>query len=474
MFAPQGGPGIENAFAGVAQSFSDNIPVLVLPGPAPLGRSHTPPSFSAVANFANVTKWGCELDDPARVWELMRRAFHSLRTGKAGPVMIEMTGDITEADCGDFAYRPVKRVRTAPDPDAVRAAADLLLGARRPVIHAGQGILFADATPELVELAELLQAPVLTTNPGKSGFPEDHPLALGAMVVSAPKAAFAFLASADCLFGAGTSFTRTPWGPQIPHGKKIVQLTNAEADINKEHFVDVGLLADAKLGLRALIEEIGSRKREARDVSAEVRAIKEEWRAEWAPEAQSSEIPINQYRVISELSRLVDRQKSIVTHDAGSPREQLVPFWQSTHPRDYLGWGKSTQLGAGLGMIMGAKLAHPEKLCINFMGDASIGMVGMDLETAVRNRIGIMTVVFNNGVMAGERRGMELATEKYNALELGGNYSELARALGTWAARVTKPDDVVPIAQEAIELTRTGQPVLIEIMAKECDRFSRY
>jgi acetolactate synthase-1/2/3 large subunit len=105
----------------------------------------------------------------------------------------------------------------------------------------------------------------------------------------------------------------------------------------------------------------------------------------------------------------VDRENTIVTHDSGSPREQMVAFWECLFPGGYLGWGKTTQLGHGLGLIMGAKLANPDKLCINVMGDASIGMVGMDIETAARNRIGILTIVFNNGVMAGEQNGMVAA-----------------------------------------------------------------
>lgn len=474
VFAPQGGPGIENAFAGVAQSFSDNTPILILSGAAPMGRSHTLPSFSAVNNFAGVTKWGCELDDPARVWEVMRRAFNALRTGKSGPVLIELTGEIHAAECGEYAYHPVQPARMGADPAAIAAAADALLSAACPIIHAGQGVLYADARPELIELAELLKIPVLTTNPGKSGFPETHPLSLGAMVISAPKAAFEFLKKADLVFGVATSFSRTVWGPQIPVGKRIIHLTIAPEDINKEHFTETPILADAKLALRALIEAVGKRRRSGPDVATEIQKIKDGWIAEWTPEFTSDETPINQYRILRDLLSVVDRPNTIITHEAGSPREQLVPFWESTVGRDYLGWGKSTQLGAGLGMIMGAKLANPAKLCINVMGDASIGMVGMDLETAVRHRIGIVTIVFNNGVMAGERYGLEKATELYNALDLGGNYSIVAEGLGTWSRRIEQADAFIPTVREAIEVTRTGRPVLIEVMAKQCTHFSRY
>ena len=472
VFAPQGGPGIENAFPGVAQSFSDGTPILILSGPNH-ARRHTPPSFSACDNFAHVTVWACPIDDPARVWEIMRRAFHHLRNGKRGPVLLELVDDVASADCGEYEYRPVRAVRSTPDPHDVRAAADMLLAAERPVIHAGQGILWAEATPSLVRLAELLEVPVLTTNTGKSGFPEDHPLSLGAMVVSAPQAAFTFLAEADCVFAAGSSLTRTPWGPQVRPGKRILHLTNDAGDVNKEFPTDVAMLGDAALGLEALIEAIGGRRRPPSGVTERIAALKTSWRAEFAADAASDEVPINHYRILRDLHSRIDPQRTILTHEAGSPREQAVPFWPSVVPRDYLGWGKSTQLGAGLGMIMGAKIAQPEKLCINLMGDASIGMVGMDLETAVRAKLAILTLVFNNGVMYGEKIGLEEATAKYDALALGGDYRAVAAGLGTWSTRVDRADAFLPALDEALAIIATGRPALIEIMAKNETHFSR-
>ena len=140
----------------------------------------------------------------------------------------------------------------------------------------------------------------------------------------------------------------------------------------------------------------------------------------------------------------------------------------------YLGWGKSTQLGHGLGLIMGAKLANPGKLCINVMGDASIGMVGMDIETAVRNRIGILTIVFNNGIMAGERRIDAARIERHNTLDLGGNYGDVAKALGAWSKRIAHADDFVPTLKQAIEVTQSHEPALIEFVVKQNFRYSRY
>ena len=321
--------------------------------------------------------------------------------------------------------------------------------------------------------------PRLTTLPGKSAFPENHPLALGASSVSTTKAISHFLQKADTVFGIGCSFTRTNYGKTIPPGKVMVHATLDPGDVNKDYKADHSLIGDAKLTLRALIDEInaqtgGKGKRSNEETVAEVQAVKKEWLDEWMPQLTSDEVPINPYRIIWDLMHNVDRANTIITHDAGSPRDQLVPFWQTVAPRTYLGWGKSTQLGYGLGLIMGAKLAEPDKLCINIMGDAAIGMVGMDLETAVRARLGILTIVFNNGIMAIERRSMVIAHEKYGTLALGGNYRDVSRALGGWAERVEQPGDFVPTLKRAIEVTKTGQPAMLECMTKEGYDFSRY
>jgi acetolactate synthase-1/2/3 large subunit len=390
-------------------------------------------------------------------------------------VLIELPSKIGGTDIdGEYAYSPVKPVRSGPDPADIRRVAEILLNAKRPVIHAGQGVLYSGASKELVKLAELLRIPVLTTNTGKGAFPENHPLSLGAFVVSAPKMGFHFLKQADLIVGIGSSLTRNHWAPQIPDGKRIVHCTIDPADINKEFPTEAAVLSDAKLVLEALIAEIGTKKRTSEDVAAEVQAIRRQWLDEWAPELTSSEVPINQYRILYDLMQAVDRENTIVTHDSGSPREQLVAFWQCLVPGGYLGWGKTTQLGHGLGLIMGAKIANPDKLCINVMGDASIGMVGMDIETAVRNRLGILTIVFNNGVMAGEQNGLLEAVQRYRAADLGGNYAGVASALGAWSKRIEHADEFLPTLKQALEAARSNTPALIECVAKQNFRYSRY
>ena len=450
VFAMQQGPGSENAFPGAAQAFSDNTPILLLPGGESRSKAFSAPSFSPYDNYAHVTKWRAQFNMVERIPDLMRRAFYLLRTGKGGPVLLETPREVwTEELPSELDYKRVFGNKTAPPPGTVREVAEVLLSAERPVIYAGQGCLYAEAWDELQECAELLQAPVTTTMAGKSAFPEDHPLALGASAVSYTKGTWHFLEKADVVFAVGTSLTSTGYGKSIPPGKVIVHSTVDGSDVNKDYQSDYSMLGDAKLTLRGLVEEIKRRTngvghKNTRDVSPEVARIRGEWLEEWMPQLTSDETPINQYRIIRDLQDNVDAANTIITHDAGSPRDQLVPMWRCTAPRTYIGWGKSTQLGFGLGAIMGAKLAEPEKLCINIMGDAAIGMVGMDIETAVRNQIGILTIVFNNQIMAIERSHQPYSAESHDSLAHGGDYWAVAEGLGAWSKKVRRPDEFVP------------------------------
>src|SRR3954469_19479924 len=479
VFAAQAGPGIENAFPGIAQAYSENVPLLVIPAGLPLARQYVRPTFRAADVYRPVTKWSALAHTVEELPELMRRAYHAMRSGKGGPVLIETPAEVWEAEYrGELDYMPVPAQRSAPDPDAVKAAVKMLLAAKSPLLWAGQGVLYAEASDRLAALAELIPAPVVTTNPGKSAIPESHPLALGASTRSRPKMFTEFMAKADLILAIGWSLTRTPFGPGIPAGKTNIDFTNEADDINKDYRVAQAVIGDAGLVLDALIAETGRQKRGGGNALAvlkeEVAAAKTAWLAEWGQQLESDEMPINQYRVIRDLMHTVDRDNVIITHDSGSPREQLLPFWETTASGSYMGWGKSTQLGYGLGIIMGAKLAAPDKLCVNVMGDAAIGMTGMDIETAARNRIAILTVVFNNGVMAAERDVLELSTRKYGALTVGGNYAKVAEGLNVAATRVEKPADIVPAIKDAVAVTQSGAPFLLEIVAKQGYDFSRY
>ena len=205
--------------------------------------------------------------------------------------------------------------------------------------------------------------------------------------------------------------------------------------------------------------------RDGAAVAREIAEMRASWLAEWQPRLTDAETPLSPYRVIWDLLHTVDIDNTIITHDAGSPRDQLSPFWVSRSPHSYIGWGKTTQLGYGLGLAMGAKLAQPDKLCINVWGDAAIGFTGMDFETAARNNIPILSVLFNNFSMACELHIMGTSTEKYRATDISGNYADFARALGGHGERVTEPAQIIPAIKRGIAETRNGKPALLEFAA---------
>ncbi|MBI1725759.1 MAG: hypothetical protein HYR50_00650, partial [Candidatus Rokubacteria bacterium] len=270
-------------------------------------------------------------------------------------------------------------------------------------------------------------------------------------------------------------FTRHGMAPSIPAGKTLIHATNDERDLNKSYAADYPILGDARLVLRQFIEAVkdqGGRPAGREGVRAELERVRAAWLAEWAPVLGSAEVPINPYRVIAEFMRAVDPREAIVTHDSGSPRDQLLPFYRAVSPRSYLGWGKSHALGTGLGLIIGAKLAAPDKLCVNFMGDAAFGMTGLDFETAVRCGIPILTVVLNNSSMAIEIPHLVVSHDKYGTRDIGGRYADLGRAMGGWSERVERPEEIAGAFARARQATEGGQAALLEFITSQETRFS--
>jgi acetolactate synthase-1/2/3 large subunit len=466
--------GSENMFGGVAQVMSDNTPILILPGGNRRTEQGVPYAFDARDHYRNTTKWVDSINLVERLPSMMRRAFSQLRNGRRGPVMLDTPMDVAGEEIDEAAvaaYVPPKSFLSAAGPDEVEAAAQALLGAERAVLLAGQGVLYAEAWEELKELAELVQVPVAATMNSKGVFPEDHPLSLGTAGAACTGTSDRFLTDADLIFGVGASFSANTYSyPLTSSGKRMIQITTDERDINKDHPTDIALIGDAKLVLRQVIDAVkdrlGGKPRDGQAIQSQVATVKQAWLAEWMPRLTNDDAPISPYRVIHEMNNVFDRRNTIVTHDAGNPRDQILPFYEALTPRSYLGWGKSTHLGWGYGLMMGAKLAAPDKVCVNFMGDAAFGMVGMEVETAARERLGVLTVLINNQGMAGYPRGYPTAVQQFNFAQLTGQYARMAETLGGYGERIEKPADVAPALERAARITMEGRPVLLEIMTR--------
>jgi thiamine pyrophosphate-dependent acetolactate synthase large subunit-like protein len=467
----QGGPGSENTMGGLAQAYADNVPILYLPGGPAVSARSVKPNFSPARTYESVSVSAEVLFQPNQVASVMRRAFHALRNGRPGPVIVEIPADVGEMEVEDSvvsSYAPPKRHRFAPDPAEIKEAVRLLLAAKKPVIWSGMGVLMSGASPELTQLAEIAQIPVYCTMPGKSGFDQRHPLALGSGSSATSLQARTWLQESDVLLGVGTSLTRTGYGQPIPDGKVMIHNTETVADLNKDFNVDVGLVGDTKLTLEMMVEEVkaqlgGENRKGSSELADQIAEINDKWMAEWSDALTSDETPITPYRVIGEMINVLDQENSIVTHDAGAPRDIIMPFYPGTVPHSYVGWGKTTHLGYGIPLMTGVKMACPDKFCMNIMGDGAFGMSGLDIETSVRSGAAITTIVLNNGGMATYPGGYPTARESFGTTYMTGDYAKIAEGLGAVGITVTKPEEIAPALEQAKQLNADGKAVLIDV-----------
>jgi thiamine pyrophosphate-dependent acetolactate synthase large subunit-like protein len=471
--------GAENAMGAISQAYADNVPILVMPRGSSLERISVRPYFTAATTYRDISKHVETISRPDMVGAVMRRAFHALRNGRPGPVIVEMPSDVVENEIyeSDIGYHSPKISIQLPDPSDIKDAVQALLNATNPVIWSGMGVLLADATTELKEFAELTEIPVYTSMPGKSSIDERHPLALGGGSSATTLAAREWLKKSDVLFAVGSSMTKTGYGQRIPPGKTIIHNVGSLEDINKDFGVDIALPGDTKATLQSMIEEVKLRtgktgRKGTTQVPQEIEKLKKEWLETWLPILNDDTEPINPYRIIWELNQTLDLQNSIVTHDAGSPRDMMVPFFTATSPHSYIGWGKSTHLGYGIPLMIGAKIAMPNKFCLNFMGDGAFGMSGLDIETAVRSGAAITTIVLNNGGMATYPGFSPIARELYKVSHMYGDYAKIAEGMGATGITVIKPKDISIALKKAQQLNSEGKTVLIDIHSRAEDRRS--
>ncbi len=476
--------GAENAMGGIAQAYADNIPILVLPGGISLNQIGVKPNFSASQKYQGWVKQVESVLSPYEVGNVMRRAFNALRNGRPGPVVVEMTSDVCSLEIPkDFEnYHSPSSAQVIPSQNDTRDAVKYLMKAKKPLIWAGGGVLMSGATKELKKIVEVTGIPVFCTMPGKSAFDERHPLSLGAGCGTTTLAAHNWLKNSDVVLVLGSSLTRTPYGQALSSEKTLLHNTIDSEDLNKDEAATVGLVGDTKLTILALLEEFkeqGFKKNngEVTQIKKEINALKKKWMQDWNPILNSSEIPLNYYRIINEIYKNIDPENSIVTHDAGAPRDCMVPFYNATLPNSYIGWGKTTHLGFGIPLMVGAKMAHPEKFCLNLMGDGAFGMSGLDLETSVRAELPITTVLLNNGAMStyeGTSLIGPVSKKEYGVSSMKGDYAEIAKGMGAEGIRVEKPNELAMALKNAQQLNKDGKTVLIDVIANIEGRRSNF
>ena len=486
VVAVQSQAGAENSLGGIAQAYADNIPILVFLGGNSLNQLSVKPNFNAVQRYQGWVKHIEAIYDPNQVGDVMRRAFHALRNGVPGPVVIELISDVCNQTIAEQAqnYSSPRQTKQMPELPEIEATAEALISANNPMIWAGAGVLFSGSSDALKELSQLTSIPVFCTMSGKSGFDERDPLSLGSGCGTTTQMAHQWLKDSDVILALGSSLTRSPYAQAIPKGKILIQNTNNPDDINKDESIQISLAGDTKITIEQLIKIIKKKTGNKgfgspEKIASKIKEIKESWLAEWHDPLNSGEKPITYYRVIEEINKNLDLENSIVTHDAGAPRDTIVPFFSATIPHSYIGWGKTTHLGFGIPLMIGAKMAQPEKFCLNLMGDGAFGMSGTDIETAARSGAAITTVLLNNSAMATYSGPLqdtigEEARNRYGVSTMHGDYAKIAEGMGAIGIKVNKPSDIGPALKEAQVHNKKGKTVLIEVQANIEQRRSKF
>lgn len=468
--------GLQVAFAGMAQAFEDGSPVLCITDGIPAGATENS-QFDVTSALKTVSKWYGHLDKPERLPEFMRRAFTMLRTGRPGPVVIAIPDSHAQYDETADPYIPVKGFKFAPDPADVAAAVELLLKAEKPLIYAGEGVIYAGASAELKEFVELANTPVISTLKAKGAFPEDHPLFVGVRGDQVNH----YLDECDLLFAVGSSLSPGRFSHGIPGAvnKTIVHCTIDELHVNKTYPTAQAVIGDAKFALQALTAEMSAKTssngRPAGNVAAEVKSVRDSAMVKYREAMASTEKPINPYKVYAGLMEALDPHKSFVTHESGNTRDQLSTVYDTLVPRAFLGWGNVSSLGFSFAATIAAKLSFPEKQCVAVTGEAGLGYMLGQLEVALRQKIGITVVHVSNGGFAGYGPGFwGDGHDPFTHKVLGYDEVDMSKVIGEMGyhtERVTEPSDVVLALQRAFSANESGQPAYIEFI---CSQFPVY
>jgi acetolactate synthase I/II/III large subunit len=478
------GPGAANTMAGIVNSWGDSVPLLLLAPVATRGDNILSRRFAKelpVAElFGPVSKWAVRLTDATQVDDAMRRAFMTLREPRSGPVVIGIPQELAKEQGSTPRYIPVGRPRpAAAAPDEAEQAVRLLAEAQRPYVYVGAGVLTSRASEELVALAEMLTLPVATTLNGKGAFPETHPLSLG--IGGYSRATYSTLqaeriaAEADVVLTVGCGFKRDAVLSPMPGDCKVIQVDADPGELNKASLADMAILGDARTVLQQMADAARdmlpkSRLEPRTEVIERIDRLRSRWWELFEPMLTSEAVPINPFRVTWELSHLVDHDQTIILHDAGGTRGYVCQHYQATCPGGFIGYGVQSAMGWSLGAAMGAKVAAPGKLVVAFIGDEAFCETAMDLETSVVCETPILVILLNNredtlGQMD-HMSGKAGFNPTLGPVRWGGgrDLSEVARALGTTAARVEQPSQIRPVLESAIRSVSEGRTSVVEFV----------
>ncbi len=470
------GPGVANLLPGVYTAWADSIPLVALGAQNQAWRIYpehgSMQSLDQLALMTPVTKWRALVADARRMPQLVQWAFRAVTSGRPAPVYLDLPSSVLcdLLDSEEYPILPPEQYRAtaAPVADAalIERAADMLVAAEWPLIHAGGGVLRAGAWAELVALAEHLSAAVTTSMAARGAIAEDHPLCL----LPASFGSLGAQATADVVLLVGgrlgdLDFWGKPpaWG--APGVQKWIQVDIAAENIGLNRPIDLALLGDAKATLKALLEAVRRRtgRKPENPQFADARAAQAGWLGQWEEGARSDQMPIHPLRLVREVREFFPRQ-AIMCADGGTTAVWAFYLNRIYEPRTFLWPADSGHLGTGIPYAIGAKLARPDVPVYCITGDGSFGFNALELETARRVGAPVVIIIANDcgwgmirsaqKAVHGERYiGVDFCTET--------RYDQLAISLGCYGERVTDPQQIRPALQRAVD---SGLPAVLDVM----------
>ena len=460
------GPGATNLVTGIATAYMDSVPMVAITANVtlPLLGKDSFQEVDIAGVTMPITKHGYIVKNVEILADTIRKAFPIARSGRPGPVLIDITKDVTAATCEytPVTIQPEERV-TRYTREELMLVAEMIRKAKKPYIYLGGGAIISGASAEVAEFAELIDAPVCDTLMGKGAFDGRSERYTGMIGMHGTKTSNLGVSECDLLVALGARFSdRVTGNPKkFAENARIIQLDVDAAEINKNIRVDASLVGDLKKTLTELNACLS--KQEHPEWMAHIMELKEKYPLKYDDENLSCPY------IMQEIDRVTNGE-AIITTDVGQHQMWAAQYYHYTKPRTFLSSGGLGTMGYGLGACIGAQIGQPDKVCINIAGDGCFRMNMNELATASRYNIPIIQVVINNQVLGMVRQWQTLFYGKrysQTVLKDKVDFCKVAEGLGCTAIRVTKKEEVAPAIEKAIALKA---PVLIECMIPEDDK----
>jgi acetolactate synthase I/II/III large subunit len=463
------GPGATNGVTGIATAYMDSIPIVILTGqvPTPLIGNDAFQEVDIVGITRPCTKHNYLVNSTDELVEVMREAFHVARTGRPGPVLVDLPKDIIKAGIDFTERKPIKMESYQPNYEPhmgqVDKACRLIMEAHKPVLYVGGGVILSDAAPELTELAIKLDIPVTMTLMGLGAFPGHHKQSMGMLGMHGTYTANMAVAECDLLISVGARFDDRVTGQleTFATNAKIIHVDIDPTSISKNVKVDVPIVADCKKTLTAMNNWFNNQQ----DISVESEKDKHKpWSdqiSQWQalhPLGYRDEGDLIKPQYVVEMLDKLTNGEAIISTEVGQHQMWAAQFYRFSDPRRFLTSGGLGTMGYGFPAAIGAKLAMPDKVCIDIAGDASIQMNIQELATARQYNIPVKIAILNNQFLGMVRQWQELFYEKRYAsttMDIAPDFVELARAYGAVGLRATKKSEVEDVIKEALAVDNT-------------------